>query len=483
MRQRQVRLAVGIGMAVGAAVLVLALVVPGLGVRSGGESAEERARHVVMISLDTARADHFGFVGGRDVRTPCLDALAKESIAFADYMTVVPTTLASHTSLFTGSYPHNHGTPRNGFMVNRDNEMLPEILKAAGFHTAGFAAAFALHSRFDFAQGFDHYDEQFDMSGLEGVHQNQRRADAVTDAVFEYLDEAEDAERLFLFVHYFDPHQPYDPPAPFDTAYDSLGRSGLMLIDDFKKKHRMGRTVRERHARRYESQYAAEISYMDHHVGRLLDGLRGRGILEEALVVVTSDHGENLWDHEMKFDHGSTLYQTTMRAVCLFRLPHGRFGGTRVDQVTASIDVLPTVLQYLGIDATVEVDGEAVDLRSAAQTGGDRTRFGQATKPLEKVETDSLWTNMLKARCVRDGRYKFIQTPYRGTEELYDVVSDPGERHNLLSERSPKIDALAVRLRERLENWAASADPLPSVFERSKEQDTIDRLRSLGYIK
>jgi arylsulfatase A-like enzyme len=123
---------------------------------------EETARHVILISMDTARADHFGFLGSHRAATPRLDELADESIVFTDCMTVVPTTLASHTSLFTGKYPHHHGVARNGFTVNQANQMLPEILKRAGFFTAGFAGSFALDSAFGFDQGFDHYDQDFD---------------------------------------------------------------------------------------------------------------------------------------------------------------------------------------------------------------------------------------------------------------------------------------------------------------------------------
>jgi hypothetical protein len=148
-------------------------------------AAEQAARHVVVISMDTARADHFGFLGNENRYTPRLDELAGESITLTDYLTVAPTTLASHTSLFTGRYPHHHGTPRNGFMVHRENEMLAELLKRIGFHTAGFAASFALSDRFDFAQGFDHYDERFDvLIGQPGVDQNQRSAADTTIACF-----------------------------------------------------------------------------------------------------------------------------------------------------------------------------------------------------------------------------------------------------------------------------------------------------------
>jgi arylsulfatase A-like enzyme len=222
---------------------------------------------------------------------------------------------------------------------------------------------------------------------------------------------------------------------------------------------------------------------MDHHVGRLLDDLRGRGVLDNALLVVTSDHGENLWDHPALFDHGLTLYQSTMRAVCIIRLPGAEKAGTRVDQLMASIDVLPTTLRWLRLGIPSPIDGEAVDLRALDKPIASRTRYGQATKPWRDVETDSRWTNMRKARCIREGNYKFVQIPFRGTEELYELESDPGESINLLQNPSAESRLLRDRLRKGLERWTASAKPLPSVFEPSQQEETIKRLRSLGYIQ
>lgn len=439
---------------------------------------------MIFISLDTARADHFGFMGSEFVRTPEIDALANESIVFTDYMTVAPTTLASHVSLLTGKYSHHHGTPRNGFMVNTENEMLQETLKDAGFHTAGFAGSFALDSRFDFAQGFDHYDEEFDMLVGQGeITHNQRSAESVTDAVVRYLDENGVPNRLFLFVHYFDPHAPYAPPAPFDVMYDSLGRSDLPSVSSLKKDPDLSDEQRMQYALRHAHQYAAEISYTDHHVGQLLDDLRERGVLDEAIVVITTDHGECLWEHGEEFNHGRTVYQATMHALCVMRLPGGEGGGARVSGVVASIDVLPTVLGFLGYGVPGGVDGEAIPL---PVTDGDlppRVRFGEATKPRGGVETDRRWVNIRKSRCVRDGRLKFIWTPYAGTEELYDVFADPHELRAIRPDSSPEVERRVRHLKDVLMRWTDSAQPLPSRFEPSQNEETIRRLRSLGYLQ
>jgi arylsulfatase A-like enzyme len=439
-------------------------------------------RHVVVISFDTTRADHFGFLGNQTVSTPRMDAMAAESIVFSNYMTVVPTTLASHTTLFTGKYPHRHGTPRNGFMVNMANEMLAEILGQAGFHTTGFIGSFALESRFDFAQGFNHYDEDFSvLVGNEGADQNQRSAAEVTNAVIEYLNEMGVPERLFLFAHFFDPHRPYAPPAPYDAMYDPKGPADRPTIDAIMQNPELTVAQKQSLLRRHELANAGEISYMDEHVGRLFDYLERSQILDDALVVITSDHGENFTEHPMFFNHGFSLFQTTMRGVCLFRLPKGIHGDTRVEDLIASIDVFPTILSVLGLEPPATIDGVSVNLTAAGDGLAPRTRFGQATRP-KSQETGSGWANIRKARCIREGNYKLIEIPYLGREGLYDLEADPGEMTNLLHNATPEAAALAARLRAMLNEWAESARPLASDFEQQQLDETLERLRSLGYI-
>jgi arylsulfatase A-like enzyme len=443
-----------------------------------GKSARP-ARHVIVISLDTARSDFFGCYGSTFVQTPHIDRLAKESILFSNCMTVVPTTLASHTALFTGKYPHNHGTPRNGFMISKENMMLAEVLKDDGFHTAGFLGSFALDSRFDFSQGFDHYDEEFEQFvGVDGVQQNERTAQSVTDAVISYLENTGTPGNLFLFAHYFDPHAPYSPPVEYcrlyerNTAYRSWLRETQVdlsaKIDAIKA-----------------FCYAGEITYTDEHVGRLIDYLKQKGILDEAILIVTSDHGENFQEHFENWNHGHTVYQTTMQSICIVRLPGAARAGTRVDQLFSNIDILPTLLEYLGLDTPGGIDGEAVDLDPAGKeiSLSARVRFGEATKPHEGVETDPRWYNNRKARCVRDGNLKYMETPYQGTNELYDLSTDPYEQTNLLVDPSPAHLAQARALRDKLLSWTNSATPLASRFEPSQRVETLKRLKSLGYLK
>ena len=438
--------------------------------------------HLILISIDTARADHFGFMGSDFVKTPVLDALAGESVVFTDYMTVAPTTLASHASLFTGNYPHRHGIPRNGFVLHDENEMLAEILRSRGFETAGFSASFALDSRFGIDQGFEHYDEAYDkFTGNRVLYVDQRSATSMTDAVVGYLDERGEADRSFLFVHYFDPHLPYEAPEEFVTLYDDDLSHVPITPLQIRRSHTLTDEERRSAARAHQLRYAAEISYTDREIGRLLDELRRRGMYDSSLIVVTTDHGENLLDHPVHFNHGRTLYDSTMKSICMMRLPNGRDGGTRIDALTASIDVLPTVLHLLGADAPEGIDGERVDLERTTSTK-PRVRFGQASQPWEEIETDPRWTNMLKARSIRAGRFKLIHTPYQQLEELYDLGDDPTESRNLLLEPTEDVAALAGELKAELDRWAATANPLSSIFAPRQKKEAIERLKSLGYL-
>jgi arylsulfatase A-like enzyme len=369
-------------------------------------------------------------------------------------------------------------------MVNPDNLMFAEILQAAGFTSAGFAGSFAIDSRFDFAQGFDTYDQVFDvLVGDDGADENQRRAEKVTNAVIGYLDAEGVPDRLFLFAHFFDPHSPYLAPAPFRSMYDPSGKYGLPPVGDIDIDERLEvGPEQEQLGRGLIAQYAAEISYMDFHIGRLFDDLQQRGILDEAVLLVTSDHGETFMEHQRSFSHGFLVYQATMHSVGVIRLPGGEGGGRRIEAPVSNIDLLPTLLDILGISPPPGIDGEAIPLRVTGDALPQRTRFGQATRPRKKYESDPRWMNILKARFIRSGRHKFIQTPYLETEELYDLESDPGEQKNLLQSASPETLEIAARLRAELTAWAESANPLPTRFEPSQIDETRERLKSLGYI-
>ncbi|MBN2446861.1 MAG: sulfatase [Phycisphaerae bacterium] len=430
--------------------------------------------------MDTTRPDHFGCYGNTWISTPSVDALAKESILFRNCLTAATTTLASHTSLFTGNYPHRHGVPRNGFIVNADNAMLAELLGDAGFECAGFIGSFVLEQRFEFAQGFKHYDQDFTRTihWQDGKRTEERGATDVTNSVLEYVDECDKSQRQFLFIHYFDPHAPYDPPPPYGTMYGDGDIPGKMAVTSHPT---TAYGEQKPDMRRLFYKYAGEVSFMDAEIGRLLKGLRAADILDNAILVLVSDHGENLCDgHGLAINHGWTVYDTEANIVCIIRLPKGELGGAVCEGVISNTDIMPTLAAYLGLPLTSRVDGEAMDLAHLDQLSTNRTRFAEATKPWENVEAGAVWLNARKAHCVRRGPLKYINTPYLDTEELYDLSSDPHELHNLIADSARANDVGA--LRAALRDWSASAAPLPMRFESAQKSDTMRRLRSLGYL-
>ncbi|KAA0222119.1 MAG: hypothetical protein EDS66_07420 [Planctomycetota bacterium] len=444
---------------------------------------EGPVRHVILISMDTTRADHFGCYGNAVVRTPAVDAVAAESVIFDDHMTVVPTTLPSHLTLMTGLYPHHHGVPSNGFVAHADNVTLAELLKSRGFQTAGFLGSFALDQRFGFAQGFDHFDQEFDiLFGTNKAEQDERNAKSVTDAVIAYLDRVGVPPHLFLFVHYFDPHTPYNPPPPYDRMYDDADVAGTPPPDigEVRKQLKTARGQETPNARRIANQYAGEVSYMDEHIGRLIADLRARGILDDAILILTSDHGDNFWEHAPYFDHGASTFQPTMRAVWIARLPAAQNAGVRLSAPTSSIDVLPTLLAYLNMKPPRPLPGRIIDLTSPQPAVGPALLFGEASEPWIRPAPGT-WENSGKMRYVRDGRYKYVVAPAQKYEALFDLSVDPLERNNLL--RDPTLDPATVdKYRRMLARWSQDAKPLPTHFDRGQRDAVVKRLQGLGYL-
>lgn len=520
-RLRLLHLRIPLGLA-----LVVALV--GCG-DSTGEAGPADLPPIIIISLDTTRADHMGFYGNPWIRTPNLDRLAAESIIFEDASPAAPSTLASHTSLFTGKYAHTHGTPENGHTVNGENVMLAEVLRAAGYRTAGFIGAFPLGARFGFAQGFETYDENFDLipgrgivpGANEGVVNAQRRAGAVADSVIGWIDgglgggpgagPGKGGQPQFLFIHFFDSHRPYMPPKPYSEMYRAPGPGAQEPAAgelDAREPKAGDARVRIRitsprpdfpermlfspeQSLRNTELYAGEVTYLDAQLGRILDRLETEGLFQNAIVAVVSDHGERFWEHWPHFNHGMKTYQETVHVIGMIRLPGGRGGGARVGVPVSLVDFMPTILNAVGLPIPEGVEGRVLDLEAPETISGDVSVFSQATKPhdtdWQKIETDPRWLNMNKTRMIRRGPYKFIQTPFRGTEELYHLPDDPFERTNLIESDGgvddDRIQAIANQMRTELEAWADSAAPLQSGFATDDVDDTVKKLKSLGYLQ
>jgi arylsulfatase A-like enzyme len=474
----------------------------------GGESTSsgvsEKYKHVLLISLDTTRADALAVYGGTAAKTPRLDRLAETGVMFASAATAAPTTLASHTSIMTGLHPRRHGVARNAFTVGEDNVMLAEVLKDHGFHTAGFIGSFALDQQFQFAQGFDSWDQDFDIL-LDGrtADQHQRTADVVTGAVLDYVDAFDGSERLFLFAHYFDVHGPYAPPEPFASDYMEEWRTSDFshmahqitlhqeeLIGKKRKLYNMGMTRKLAELphgnplpgdTNLSALYAGELAFLDGQIGRLLDGLHAKGILQDCVVLLTADHGETFWEHGDFWHHGACVYETNLHVPLIVNLPDGRGRGTVVDEPVSTTDIFPTLLDLLGIDLPEPVAGRSLTGAIDGETLETVPVFSEATQPVERFEKQSPWRNQFKSKSVRLGRWKYIQTPYIQFEELYDLDQDPGERHNLIQEPTPDRTKALAKLRRLLGVWSRNVDARASKFDPSQVEGVRAALKALGY--
>lgn len=398
-------------------------------------SVEPRIENVVLISMDVTRRDRLGFHGGT-ARTPRLDGLAAAGTVFEGALAPTPVTLPSHASLLTGTYPPRHGVRDNGaFRLRPDEITLAGTLAAAGFDCAGIVSAFVLDAQFGLDAGFAHYDDRF-QSGLGGMlGHEERRARATTDAALGWLAAREEGP-FFLFVHYFDPHHPYEPPEPFASAA--------------------------------VHPYDGEIAYMDSEIGRLLDALAERELVERTLVVVTADHGESLGEHGEE-THGIFLYQSTMAVPLVFRGP-GIAAGRRVAGEVSLVDVAPTILASLGQPIGAHVQGRSLlgVLRDGLELE-PRPVYLEARTGFHSFG----WAPL--AAIVRDG-IKYVHAP---RPELYDLGRDPHERENLLESHPELAAALAAELEAWIPMLARGAGSAPGEVVLSDADRR--RLEALGY--
>ena len=395
--------------------------------------------HVLIVTLDTLRADRVGAYGYTGARTPVFDALASRGARFANATTTVPLTLPAHTSLFSGAFPAGHGVRDNtGFHVEDRVTTLAVVFKGRGYRTGGFVGAFVLDSRWGISQGFDEYFDEFDLSedvgpGLDAI---QRPGNEVVDRALAWLGQ-NDTRPFFAWVHLYDAHSPYRAPEEVAAQFPQTR----------------------------EGAYDAEVAFVDQQVGRLIEALRAAGTLDKTLVVVLADHGEQLGEHGEQ-THGFFVYDASVQIPFVMAGP-GIEPRVITDQVRI-VDVMPTVLDLTGIEIPAAVQGttlrpalggQPVDLLALAETWYPRYHYG--------------WSELT---AVRDGQFKFILAPRR---ELYDLAKDPHEQHDIAAADPARADAFERGLRALL----ASTTRGDAVSKpRAVTPDVEQRLRALGYV-
>jgi arylsulfatase A-like enzyme/Tfp pilus assembly protein PilF len=401
------------------------------------------ALNLVVVTLDTTRADRIGAYGRPNAGTPNLDALAQGGVLFDHASTAAPITLPAHSSIFTGRFPPQHGVRDNGGYFLSDNEQtLAETLKAHGYATGGFIAAYVLDSKWGIAQGFDTYFDDFDLSKYKVFSMGaiQRPGNEVVDKALPWIDQHRGGP-FFAWIHLYDAHAPYDPPEPFHGRYPG-------------------------------DPYQGEISFADSQVGRVVDFLRERDLFDRTVIAVIGDHGESLHDHGEEA-HGFFIYESVVHVPFILRAPYSNMQNRRVGDSVRSVDVMPTVLDLLGVPgpAGAVIDGRSVaPLMTGAQRDMGLEAYAEAVYPLHHFG----WSDL---RALRQGRYKLIAAP---RPELYDLEDDPTEKTNLYAARKPLGDRMLGRLGEIEAHFKTSAQSHSAAVE--VDPDAKARLAALGYV-
>jgi len=433
---------------------------------------------IILIGLDTVRGDYMGYAGAEGVATPHLDALASEGTAFLRCQSTAPWTGPSFASIFTGLLPYRHGFI-GGLYAGLDSSLvtIPEILRGDGYNTASYVAVKWLTDKFGMTQGVKEHKAFF--AGRKGGE-----AKEVTTKGLRFAQRYADGP-LFMFLHYYDAHAPYDPPGNFDRMYyegDERAPGDPLLDTIISDRNAISKEKRESGMYRWldgvtdwvypERQYAAEISFVDDHIGQVVEGLKKRQLYDEALIIVVGDHGEHMTEHDLYYTH-ALPYEEALHVPLIIKWPQGEFAGTVVDQRVSILDVLPTIMGARGRDIPEGLDGRDLfplvldpeadhSTTLVAEQGGPRS--------FQKTYTEGDWKLFLS---VEKGEI---------TRRLFDLAVDPGE----LADVGPRYPDHLEDLTRKL--WAVcdGEDKLVGrapVGTDKVDDETREQLRSLGYIR
>lgn len=402
--------------------------------------------NVILITLDTTRADRMGFLGSERGLTPNLDILAKQSVIFTRAYAQVPLTTPSHAALLTGTYPQFSHLEDLGAPLRKELPYLPDLLHRHGYRTAAFVGAYILDpaaSAPGFQRGFDIYNANFHRrgSGEDRYKSVERRAEEVANRALGWIS-VHQKSPFFVWVHFYDAHDPYDPPEPFKTKYAS-------------------------------APYDGEIAYTDSIVGSLIEVLRRHGLYQNTLIAIAADHGEAFGEHGEE-RHGMFLYDETIHVPLLMKMPVGKYAGTRVEARVGLADVAPTVLAVAGLAVPKQMQGKS--LLSLMNEGGatateskvaDRSIYSETTYPHRAFGWGEL-------RSWRSGKYLYVRAPKR---ELYDQASDPNALSNVAEASKAVADTLDTQLSEFKEKTSSA-----ETEQVKLDPAQAENLRALGYL-
>jgi arylsulfatase A-like enzyme/Flp pilus assembly protein TadD len=396
--------------------------------------------NVILLTLDTTRADHLSCYSPDHVPTPNLDRLAAAGTLFETCISQTPLTLPAHTTILSGTYPLYHQVRDNGgFLVPDKLELISETLQRRHFATAGFIAAYVLHSKWGINQGFDFFADNFDLAKYNSISLGkvQKRADEVLGEAEAWLHQ-NGGKRFFSWIHLYDPHTPYEPPSPF----------------------------RERYA---DHPYRGEVAYLDSELGKFFDFLQNENLWDNTIIVVTGDHGESFGEHREQ-GHGFFIYESTVRVPLIIRAPRA-FPVKRIDRIVEHVDIVPTILDMLDIPRPPAVQGRSV---LGLMLGRSETGFDSAYTETYYPRLHFGWSEL---SALYNGKWKYIKAP---TAELFDLSADRGEAVNLAlrqSFASRRLNRSLVDF-QNFQGRIALAPPGTGKIDR----DALEKLAALGYV-
>ncbi len=429
-----------------------------------------------MITIDTLRADHVGARRAGVQLTPSLDRFAADAISYKDAVANASMTLPSHASMLTGLYPWRHRVLSNDHVLPKDIPTLAEALRARGFATGAVVSSLPLMAeRSGLGRGFASYEERFDSTELNRTRQLVKTPAETTRVAADWI-RAHRRGAFFLWVHYLPPHGPYHPPPEFLTGLREVEPDPSRALPVAQRNFEPNaisayqRFGEERDPESYRRRYAGYVRYVDHHVGRLLKVLEELGIYEGATVVIVSDHGESLGERGWYFCHGNLVTREQVQIPLLLKLPGNRQAGHSLTTPVETVDLAPTLLRILGLDAALASDGRVI-LPEALLGAPARRRFTQSNNAeLVAVEEGG---RKFSLRFARPGSLLAAGYPER---ELFDLPRDASEQFNLaLATDAPELARLESVLRERYSDLEVPAS--------SPTLEEAEGLRALGYVR
>jgi arylsulfatase A-like enzyme len=438
--------------------------------------------NLVILSIDTLRPDHLGTYGYSRATSPNLDRFAQRSVVFDQAVTVHVATAPAHGTILTGRYPGSHGIQRNGMRLKPGVPTLAETLAAHGLATGAFVSGWTLQRHTGLDRGFSVFDDRLDGPGAGA----RRAGDLTTRAALGWLQTQVAAGRgFFLFLHLFEPHWPYDPPARDALRF----LSGQYELTTIGKPVHIDRLITVNQLsyleqQEYVARYDGEIVVADRLLDRLLQGLEKLGVADTTVVVVLSDHGETLFEREWTMDHGTRPYDEQARVPMVLHLPGDRLAGRRVADQVSLLDVVPTLLDLLDVDPPEGLQGRSLLPLARGESAATAPRPVFITARCEPQRVPHIrapLTDKGLVRAVRLPGIKLIEFPMAGSRrypEVFDLGDDPGERIN---QAKTNVDTALILHRE-LERWQADSgsDPEPAAPELDPEVEAA--LRELGYI-